>query len=298
MTSDTFSMHSIRKPFSLKQEIMSGSLAGFSSCVFGHPFDTIKTIIQVHNLKAIPAIRMIYKSGGITKYYTGLMSQLASITIQNAFVFTSYEIFRMGFKQLFGVSVNDYRVIFFSGLFTGYLNSFVCTPMELLKIQKQIQVKNAKDVSYLSIINEIKASSGWSGLMKGLYLTNFRDSIGCASQFLAFKWVLDVFTGEDQTTKLKNWQFLLAGGFAGICGWFSCYPFDTIKSKYQSEKMEQRISFRFSSKSKTIIREIYQVSGIRGFYAGFLSILPRAFFSNAAKFYIWSFSKESQFNKH
>ncbi|CAI7784496.1 unnamed protein product [Closterium sp. NIES-54] len=77
---------------------------------------------------------------------------------------------------------------------------------------------------------------------------------------------------------------IASGGIAGIVFWSAVLPFDVIKTRIQTaDTSASPESLRMLSQCKAILRE----SGIRGFYAGLLPTLTRAFPANAAAVVAW-----------
>jgi len=78
---------------------VSGGLAGGFCWLFTHPFDTIKTIIQMNDLRE-PTLKIIYvfdkftKDGilkGILGLYRGGFPSMCSLVISSALFFVYYE---------------------------------------------------------------------------------------------------------------------------------------------------------------------------------------------------------------
>ncbi|GJP32014.1 hypothetical protein CLOM_g16560 [Closterium sp. NIES-68] len=91
---------------------------------------------------------------------------------------------------------------------------------------------------------------------------------------------------------MSEWQRVAAeaataiasGGIAGIVFWSAVLPFDVIKTRIQTaDASASPASLRMLSQCKAILRE----SGIRGFYAGLVPTLSRAFPANAAAVVAW-----------
>ncbi|CAI5943720.1 unnamed protein product [Closterium sp. NIES-65] len=77
---------------------------------------------------------------------------------------------------------------------------------------------------------------------------------------------------------------IASGGIAGIVFWSAVLPFDVIKTRIQTaDASASPESLRMLSQCKAILRE----SGVRGFYAGLLPTLTRAFPANAAAVVAW-----------
>lgn len=288
-----YSLWKVIRNLNFKQELIYGSFAGFTICLVGHPFDTLKTYIQLSNTGSLNAIKSIYSHGGISSFYKGIMSPLASMSLLNAVIFASYESSREILAHSFNRSTHDYSIIFSAGAISGVINSLICGPIELFKIKKQMQINNTIITSYFDIFHDIKKISGNNGLFKGVYLTAIRDSIGFAFQFLIFQYVHRKLSESNLEQKVFPWHNFVAGGFAGCSCWVSAYQFDTIKSIYQAEWEKKKISWKFSGDAWRITVDIYTRFGIRGFYVGMGSIMGRAILANAAGFYAWDLAKQN-----
>lgn len=289
---DDYSLKNVFLSLNYKEELVHGSLAGFSICLVGHPFDTVKTYSQVFNRGFLTAVRSIYSHGGWPNFYKGIMSPLTTTTLLNAGIFTCFEVGKRVLSHATGRPLDNLAIIGTAGFVTGMLNSFLIASIELFKVQKQIQVDNKVVTSYFQILRDILRGGGVLGIFKGTYLSMGRDAIGYMSQFIAYQCVLNYFarqqTSEDNN---KKWHHLVAGGCAGLACWVSGYPFDTLKSIYQGEPVDKRVSFLPSGDAARIARQVYGRSGVIGFYAGLGSIMGRAILGNAAGFYVWNLSR-------
>lgn len=288
---EQYSLLKVLLSLNYKEELVYGSLAGFSICLVGHPFDTVKTYTQVFHRSVTAAVRSIFSNGGVFNFYRGLLSPLATTTFLNASIFTCYETTRRLLAHYTNRSLTDLPIIATAGAVTGILNSHWTASIELFKIQKQIQVDKKTVTGYFDILRDIRRGAGWPGIFKGTYLCMARDGIGYMSQFATYQMVLNLFAHRTAANDNSNWHHFIAGGCAGLACWVSGYPFDTLKSIYQGEPVNHRLSFLARGDTTRISRDIYNRSGLRGFYAGLGSIMGRAVLGNAAGFYVWNLSR-------
>ena len=120
-----------------------GTIAGVFMTLSGHPFDSTKVRMQTsqYPIKLTVWMREILKNEGILSFYKGLSPPLSTIPIVNAVLMTSYEFW----KRLLGV-VNEEEFTFVQsliwGMFAGFVNSFVISPVELVKWRLQIQTES------------------------------------------------------------------------------------------------------------------------------------------------------------
>lgn len=85
-------------------------------------------------------------------------------------------------------------------------------------------------------------------------------------------------SGRRQPVQIKH--SMLGGAFAGVGMWTSSFPFDTIKSKMQSDSLENP---KFKG-MRHAFQLTYSELGIKGFYRGFGPCMARALPVNMALF--------------
>ena len=117
-----------------KKDIVCGSFAGAVCCITGHPLDSMK--VRMQNAKPRVGFREIckrtLKQEGIKGFYKGIGPPMITVPLINSVVFASYEFC----KRMLGVkSEDDFTVTqsMVSGMFAGFVNSLVLTPVELVK---------------------------------------------------------------------------------------------------------------------------------------------------------------------
>ena len=178
-------------------EVMINSfIAGTLQTIIGHPFDTVKTLIQT-NL-SYNEIKTKIKNNGYGHFYKGYVPMLLGGCLQNCMIFsTEYYI-----KEKL-----DNKNEFVSGFLAGTFTSFIMSPCELIKCNLQTN----KDIKFKNL-----------NYFRGLNLTILRDSFGIGLYFSVY----------DTLQKDKN-NPLINGGIAGIVSWIYSYPIDSLKTIYQ-----------------------------------------------------------------
>jgi solute carrier family 25 oxoglutarate transporter 11 len=82
-----------------------------------------------------------------------------------------------------------------------------------------------------------------------------------------------------QQSSPSIWSYIqpfAIGGIAGCCGATTCYPFDFTKTLIQIKSEERgKLGLKGRVSPFPILKEIYQTSGIRGFYKGLDSSIVR-----------------------
>lgn len=111
------------------------------------------------------------------------------------------------------------------------MNSFVLSPIELVKCRLQVQ-KEARHNAYykgpIDCIRKIFVEEGLrNGLFKGLASTLARETPCYAGQFAAYyetKQLLVRVNGLKDTHELGVVSQLIAGGVGGFFAWLVSYP--------------------------------------------------------------------------
>lgn len=226
---------------------LSSFIAGSVQTLIGHPFDTIKTRMQLNNISSKNVIKDIVKNEGIKALYKGSITPLLSGCIQNGILFTSENF-------LHKYSKNN----FLTGFIAGSLSSFVISPAELIKCH--IQNNKSRHIK----LNEVKSllNEKRINLYCGLTSTLLRDSFG-----------LGVYFGTYNLLQKNKNNPLLNGGISGVLSWIVSYPFDVIKTKKQISNNDYSY----------IIKNINASQYIKGLNI----VLLRSFIVNAGIFYTY-----------
>ena len=185
-----------------------------------------------------------------------------------------------------------------SGAVAGSLQTFICAPMELIKLRMQMQTEPVHFLHHershpgivysdpLDCIRKIKQKDGWLGLNRGYWITLWREVPAFACYFATYDtmctWRLR-FTEGMKLDDLSVPFLLVAGGLSGMLTWLVSYPCDVIKSRLQVDGMYGECRYNGIS---DCFKKSYLESGrdFRVFFKGLNSTLIRAFPVNAATF--------------
>ena len=164
---------------------LAGSISGFVQILIGHPFDTYKIWLQTGEKKNHRYL------------YNGIKYPLYTNCLVNSI--------------LFGSSYNLEKKInnpFLTGFLTGIATSFICCPVELLKIREQCLLSTPKSISQ------------W---YRGFNITLLRESISCSLYIGIY----------DYCYKREKYNSFISGGISGVSSWLFTHPIDTIKTRIQ-----------------------------------------------------------------
>jgi solute carrier family 25 (mitochondrial carnitine/acylcarnitine transporter), member 20/29 len=122
----------------------------------------------------------------------------------------------------------------------------------------------------------INRQYGISRLYLGLNSTLLRESF-IGVYFGTYDFLIRYFT---ENGKISRTGSFLSGGLAGVATWFVMYPVDYVKTRVQSDSLENP---RYRNAIDCFKQEM-KSKGLKNFYTGFSIMLARAFFVNAAGF--------------
>ena len=120
-------------------DIVAGTFAGFGICAVGHPFDTLKVLLQTGRAQTLAgAFRSTVAEHGPAGLYKGVASPLVGMGIFNAVQFAIFAAIK---RQLTddGRNVTLNRIAA-SAAVTGVFVAFVEGPQDLFKCQMQAQM--------------------------------------------------------------------------------------------------------------------------------------------------------------
>jgi solute carrier family 25 carnitine/acylcarnitine transporter 20/29 len=263
------------------KSFLAGWAGGVGILAVGHPFDTVKTMMQNapegQYKNAMDCVKQITKKEGPMALYKGVQAPLAGVGTVFAIYFLAYESCERVLRSQLGRSAS-YNLtlpeVMICGGSTGVAGSLILGPSELLKVRQQTAVQNGKEGSFGAVIRDIRATEGMKGFTRGLGATMFRDVPGSMAWFGAFEMTKQALCEDPKKPGVM--QALVAGGMGGIGMWSFAIPLDAVKTRVQAGAAEAS----FAAAARAIHRE----KGFGGFYRGIGPALLRAFPANAACF--------------
>ncbi len=185
-----------------------GNFIGAMQVLVGHPFDTIKTHLQLNvNMKWT-----------LRHLYSGAKYPIYSSCISNAFLFGTYDWLSRGMSPVF------------SAMLCGAMSGVIMSPFETLKIREQLGLgqeaqRNAPRLCWAGVRSLIIPGLGWTVL---------RETVGTPIYFESFSY-LD-----------KHCPTFIAGGSAGVLSWAAVYNLDLWKTRAQSMVLSKPKSQRYA----------------------------------------------------
>lgn len=117
-------------------EVIAGTVGGWAQVAIGHPFDTIKVLLQTNNehKNAWNCFQKTVKSQGLLSLYKGSLSPFVGFGICNAVVFSANGYFR----RLLSIGPDlSLPKIMLAGGCSGAIVSIINCPFELVKVKLQ-----------------------------------------------------------------------------------------------------------------------------------------------------------------
>ena len=274
-------------------DFIAGSLAGIVQVLVGQPFDMLKVRMQTKpkKYKAIlqTTKKIIFEESPMA-FYKGTLSPLIGISFCVAVQFSANIFARNYFFSKNSKNINNTKPDILSirqnvlaGFFAGFCNSFLISPIELIRIKLQMQGNglNNKYAGTADCAAQIYRFDGFKGIYQGFCSSLLREGPGFAIYFGIYETLMQrslKHYGKKENIPLVN--TLCYGGVSGIFLWLFTFPFDVVKSRIQADDPAKR-------KYKNILSTfsiIHRDSGIGGFFKGIAPCLVRAPLGNGLTF--------------
>jgi solute carrier family 25 aspartate/glutamate transporter 12/13 len=236
--------------------ILNGLISGYIGAIIVYPIDLIKTNMQ-NQLNAkykngIHCFTEIIKKHGFSKLYNGSVVQLIGIGPEKSI------------KLFINNSLLNYNIHpIISGCLAGASQVIVSNPIEIIKIQYQLNIynKNFKFIDAIKNIHNTNQSSHFNlyhiikNLYKGSSLCLLRDIPFSGIYFPTYLYIKNQILNN----QININPTIISGFIAAIPAAYLVTPFDVIKTRYQSYKYKNIID---------CMNNIYINDGIKGFWIG------------------------------
>jgi len=245
---------------------------------------------------------------GISSLWRGSSAMIGAVPIQNAVLMTGYGYGKRWTENHDQQHPNNVLLgVFIGGTIGGILQSFVMSPIELIKVSQQVVGKSvsAATTSVVSGLVPGTTNGGNSklSLWRGLGATLLRDGIPHGVWFVSYEFAKIELTkmrqgrtnemgGDDNSTTTTTTTAntteedivipMLSGAFAATTAWGVGYPFDLIKTQIQAGK-----STGIINTARVIMRESSDGRACYGLYRGFGLKLLRSIPASAIGFLVY-----------
>jgi hypothetical protein len=197
-------------------EFIIGGIVGLTQNIIGHPFDTLKVLVQ--SGKKLTKANFHPKN-----LYAGMSYPAIQMILTNSIIFDSYK------KIQSNYGMSNFNAAFLSGL----ISSPITYLFECGKIRRQTE----KFVMPVVIINKLNNTKVNNYIRNGFLMTMARESVGMAFYFSTFYYMKDT---------LHKSSFL-SGAMAGVMSWTTTYQLDVLKSRQMSLNISLWEAFRMGN---------------------------------------------------
>lgn len=179
--------------------------------------------------------------------------------------------------------------LFYTGIFSGFCQSFVWCPMELVKKRLMAQdhsrgcESQAKYRGMLHCATTVMKQQGVKGLYVGYPLVASMYVPACGVWYASYAYYRRLLNKDNEKSPSAA-KTIFAGGMAGVTAWTLAYPFDTLAARVQTADADTYKG------AFDIARKLYATEGVRGFYKGWLPCVLRAFPADGALFLVYELS--------
>ncbi|KAK4621267.1 Mitochondrial FAD carrier protein FLX1 [Fulvia fulva] len=300
-------------------ESAAGFTAGVVSTLVVHPFDVIKTRLQINSQNATrpgSTLRMIRQIANealhgpsedmvrvrasfakesqavVRSFYRGLMPNMIGNSVSWALYFMWYgnikDLVRAarqassGGERVHALKSSDY---FLASGISGVLTAVATNPIWVIKTRMLSTAKDAEG-AYKSIAHGTSAlykAEGVKGFYRGLVPSLFGVSHG-AIQFMAYEqlknhWALSRKGGKEGLTNL---DYLSLSAASKMFAGSITYPYQVVRSRLQTYDAAKKYNG-----VRDVVVQIYRKEGMRGFYKGLAPNLIRVLPSTCVTFLVY-----------
>ncbi|KAI3409820.1 hypothetical protein GPALN_006195 [Globodera pallida] len=254
----------------------AGGIAGMIEVCFAHPFDCMKTRLQIGQFRGFgDCARRTLRNEGPSGFYKGLLPPLIIETPKRAIKFMAFDWY---WRFLRSDTLPTWMRYSMSGLFTGLTEAVLVCPFEVVKVRLQSELNTplAQQKSSATVAREIARSNGWGteGLYRGIGANLWRHGVWNSCYFGIYHNLRILFCSPKQhehDDRLGLATRLLIASLSAIIANLANIPFDVAKSRIQGpQPATGRIYFR-------TWQSILLVQRQHGFRSVYRALLPFAF---------------------
>lgn len=242
---------------------VGGTVSGLTKLLVGHPFDTIKVRMQCSPLGTytgpLDCFLQLARRESLLGLYKGATPPAFGWALTDSVLLGSLHNYRRFFARFHNpnhggeesVKTLPVRYHALAGLMAGWTNSFVTTPVELIKAKLQMQTQRVSLTSSSQVvkkefsgpvdcIRQVVAQRGVLGLWHALPATLlFRSSF--AAMFGSYEY----FQRQLSSWKGTSWELspgaitFISGGLGAEVFWLTAFPADVIKNRMMADNIKE-----------------------------------------------------------
>ena len=263
-------------------DLIAGLVSGGASILCSQPIDTLLTLDQAkanpRNASSFLVAKKLIGNYGISSLWRGSSAMIGAIPFQNAIMMAGYGLGKRWCEN--EESENVITGVFVGGCTAGIAQSFLMSPVELIKVNQQVIGRSLYSATSTVVSGAFSREIAW----KGLGATLLRDGIPHGVWFASYEYSKTKLSSGEGMGHLKDTPAvpLISGAFAAFTAWVVGYPFDIIKTRIQASEHRLTVS--------EATRDIYKESNGRvlaTFYRGFWMKIAKAVPASAINFLVY-----------
>ena len=293
----------------VSKDTVAAVASACTQTMVGFPFNTVKVRLQLGGnvyKSTLQCALHIIKNDGVFGLYKGLTSMLLGQQLTNVTLLASYSQYRRFFDASYEFvgsnnnSQENFWTIPVAGCFAGITNAFALCPAELVSVRLQTQNHQSSGASRMSKLETrysgpidcvkqiVRANGVRRGLFTGLWPTIAREAVGCTFWFSAYEtsrkyFVTQVLPAENRN-ELFGYEIALCGMCSGVSFWTMAFPFDTAKSRLQTQRSTG--SGVYNGVFDCICR-VAKEEGVKALYKGYGVAVVRAALTGSSVFFTY-----------
>lgn len=241
-------------------------------------------------------VKITYAEEGARGFFRGMIPPLVTVSIIKSVSFTIYENTKAslqtdyGFKKDTPWSLLTLSTI--SGSVSGAFIALLSCPLELVKIQRQLEQVLMKDQMMVNAhspansnswtaVKQIVKQRGILGLWSGVSCHSARDAFGTGIYFGGYESMKRIFSVDNTAGPMTHF---FSGGICGTLSWLFVFPVDAVKTNLQKDIILPQSKYSgFWDCAIKLVRK----KGFRGLYRGLNVTLIRAFPIHSLNFLVY-----------
>jgi solute carrier family 25 (mitochondrial carnitine/acylcarnitine transporter), member 20/29 len=210
-------------------DLLAGWCSGAASVLTCQPVDTVLTRWQagllVQGSTVSSMARSLTQTAGVSALWRGSSPMITAVPMQNALLMSGYGL-GMRYSELYAPD-RRFTAIFVGGCTGGVLQSFLMSPVELIKISQQVKGVTLMDAGK-NVFTNLYQPTAWRGLGATLLRDGIPHGVWFASYEMAKDSLREPLAGDPIRVPL------LSGALAATVAWAVGYPADLIKTRIQA----------------------------------------------------------------
>jgi solute carrier family 25 carnitine/acylcarnitine transporter 20/29 len=197
-------------------DFVAGWCSGGAAVLTCQPIDTVLTRLQANiaviGVSTAPLeARGLVSQAGVKSLWRGSSAMIGAVPFQNALLMSGY-----GMGKRFCSEENVLIGAFWGGCAGGVLQSFLMSPVELIKVRQQVIGLNALQATS-AVTRGLFSSFAWKGLGATLLRDGIPHGVWFASYEVAKDYLSETIGGEAHHDSMTI--PIMSGAFAATTAW-------------------------------------------------------------------------------